>query len=100
MDRGISPTVREGSTIPCPQSEPSLTVGLMPAPGNTTLGLYSEGHLSLLTELRLIRVYCCHQHLPLRSRSGCHFFTIRRNLHQNQVCNSRRAKPNKPSVII
>jgi hypothetical protein len=30
MDRGISPTVREGSAIPCPQSEPSLTVGLMP----------------------------------------------------------------------
>jgi hypothetical protein len=33
MDRGISPTVREGFAILCPQSEPSLTVGLMPRPG-------------------------------------------------------------------
>src|SRR5712692_1173411 len=41
MDRGISPTVREGSVIPGPQSEPFLTAGLMPAPGHTTLGRYS-----------------------------------------------------------
>jgi len=37
MDRSISPTVREGSAIPCPQSEPSLTVGLMPRPGQRNL---------------------------------------------------------------
>ncbi len=47
MDRGISPTVREGSAIPCPQYEPSLTVGLMPRSGNTTLG----GILALLVKL-------------------------------------------------
>jgi hypothetical protein len=36
MDWGRSPTVREGSAIPCPQSEPSLTVGLLPRSGQHT----------------------------------------------------------------
>lgn len=40
MDRGLSRTVREGSAIPWPESEPSLTVGLRPRPDNTTLEHY------------------------------------------------------------
>jgi hypothetical protein len=34
MDRGISPTVREGSDGGHGIAEPSLTVGLMPRPGH------------------------------------------------------------------
>jgi len=37
FERGTSPTVSEGSSLPRAQSESSLTVGLMPPSGEITI---------------------------------------------------------------
>ena len=52
MDRCISPTVREGSAIPCPQSEPSLTVGLLPPAPDTVDMRITFGPLRDVSERR------------------------------------------------
>src|SRR5204862_5820711 len=75
--RGSSPTVREGSAIPWRQSEPSLTVGLLPRFINTRLGycIYLLTHsLSALleklpAESQLGRLSSCASCLPSASRA-------------------------------
>ena len=89
MDRGRSPTVRKGSAIPFLQSEPSLTVGLLPRAGQhnfgtlqmnktahcrleKTLWLIQPGSYSVETIASLLSAACivCHANVAHLTRTG------------------------------